>query len=113
MQPTHDVSLLNTHDTHTLLSRHTLQPLAVRLLQPVWEQSGTKVTPERMHNAVDKFSESLWKVCVKARVGHVRMQLHGICSCVHLTMPAYRTQLHAVNMMKALKAHRNCNECLN
>lgn len=31
-------------------------------MQPVWEQSSTKVTAERRHNAVDKFSESLWKV---------------------------------------------------
>lgn len=39
-----------------------LQPLAVRMLQPVWQQSSTKVTAERMRNGVDKFSESLWKV---------------------------------------------------
>jgi hypothetical protein len=39
-----------------------LQPLAHKLLQPVWQQSDSKVTPERMRTAVDKFSESLWKV---------------------------------------------------
>lgn len=47
-----------------LLNKRVFEPLAVRALQPVWQQSSTKVTAERMHNAVDKFSESLWKLCV-------------------------------------------------
>lgn len=38
------------------------QPLALRVLQPVWERSSTKVTAERMQLAVTKFNESLWKV---------------------------------------------------
>ncbi|WIA39479.1 hypothetical protein OEZ86_005577 [Tetradesmus obliquus] len=47
-----------------VLNGYAFEPLAYQLLQPVWQQSDSKVTPERMHTAVQKFSESLWKLLV-------------------------------------------------
>eukprot|EP00775_Hariotina_reticulata_P011992 gene11992-12136_t len=41
-----------------------LQPVALAVLQPVWNLHDPKISPERMQSAVEKFCESLWKLLV-------------------------------------------------
>lgn len=79
----------------------SLQPLALRCLQPVWEQSSTKVTPERVRNAVDKFTESLWKVSQSTLLRALASNTgrnKGLTSSMLLGKPSVSFLAHAADM---------------